>query len=499
MWGGVALLVAGLSFSAGDLSAREPLGPLPGSPPQTAAAPEGVGLRRPLAPRQSPLAEGIAPASSALSALAQPGPPTPLALTPFTPRTPAQAPAPFLEQSHPTPPLAIRLDPLAEELLVSLMRIRGLQWSHAPLSLVMNLQEQAPLAAKQALLLALTAYFPDQGLWPSDLPTTKEYVLARHASYLQEPEDLLRRYQLERAISQAAPGVLDFAWLARLSEAHTLSGELDEALARLAPRRAAALFAAREGGLDSWQALSVARSLGAQSPRAGAALALEHLAETWDHELLELAHDLDPAATAAFARKHQGDPRFRSAQALFSLERSADRSETLQDWYQHLALAERTWRRVLPEDLGELLELIEQESAWTPFQERITRQLLESGDEDLALVGFYACPVGPRLTALAKGQVPLEESLKQELLSNGIEGAPFAVQAKLHDLLQVVPRLTGGEVLNLAARLQELGGAEAARQVLDHSSASDVLLEEAKTALEAGLSLRDVIDRYDGD
>jgi hypothetical protein len=497
VWGGLALLGAMFGFSAGELSA---LGPAPGASESQAPI---AGERRASARRVGDAHEGqssaprLATSASPKVNLAQPA----SGEEPASGQEPAArglAPAPvqaelrsFLASARPQPKLALRLDPQAEELVQTLLSTRDLDGSLDSFYLVLLLQERAPLPKRRALLMALVAYFPDQDSWPTDLLTTHQYVMARHACYSQEPENQERLYLLQSALERAEPGAVDPAWLEALSQAHAQDGTFDGELARLAPRRAAAVFAAREGGLTRWQRRQLARGVATRSSRRGAALALEHLAETWDYGLLALAQRHDPAAAAAFARRHQADPRLLSAQTIVALDASFDRcveSESLEDWYQHLALAQRTWRRVLPQDRDEVLDRIAWEGAWTPLQEEIAQDLLRSGDPGLAGRAFSYSPVGSRLSALAGGRLPLG-GVERDLLHEDFADRPFATHDQLHLFLSLVPRLDFEDALAYAAVLQRQGAPAASRQVLDRVSAQHSALADAKIALAAGESL----------
>jgi len=503
VWGGLALVGALSGFAAGELSA------FPGASEATRAASRPhQGPSRALVPSPpAKFATGGGDAVAVTSATSRPSlRPGARALGPVdsAPSAPPPAPVrrPFLTDARPKPALAIHLDPMAEELLRTLIRIRGLEESYAPVRVLSDLADQAPLAAKRALLLALAAYFPQEHLWPHDLPTTREYVRARHLHHLQEPEDQERLSALNYAIYQAPPGALDFAWLARLSEAHALNGTFDHVLVRQAPERAASVFAAREGGLTYGQRFSVAKSLASRDPRRAAALALRFLSEEWDYRLLNLARRHDPALAEEFARRHQSDPRFRSARRLADLQESSDRcydSQSLVDWYRHLALAERTWREVLPEGLSDLLELISWEGAWTPLQARITEILRASGDEDLAWNGFSESSPAGKVAALARAEVPLE-GLARSYLQQAFAESPFAAHEQLDHFVVLVPRLPLPEALNYAALFQEQGAPEAARRVLDRTRARRIkgalALGEAKLALERGRAVREVLEHY---
>lgn len=494
IWGGLALLATFLGFSAGELGA---LADAPRQArPQRVASTDQAPARAPEVTPPSDARERPAPTRELLVLEA------PTTAPPFAGEaSPLRAPSFFEERGffkdeRPQPKVQVALEPLAEELVQALIRTRA-RSDHAPLFLVQSLQAQAPPKVRPALLLALLAYFPEFECWPNYVPGTKPYVLARHAYYLQDPSDAPRLALLQRAIGLTEPGVLDPSWLVALARAHAESGAFDSDLARLAPQEAAALFAAREGGLTTWQRRGVARGLAARRPRQGAALALDYFAETWDPALLALARRHDPAAAASFERQRRADPRLVSAQTLLDLEASRSRaldSERLQDWYLHLALAERSWRRVLPKQRDQVLDLLEWERAWTPIQERIAADLLGSGDEDQASSAFWYSPVRLRLAALTRGALSLAKV--RDLVEEDLVSCPFATEDGFHLFLELVPRLEPERALQIAAVLQIQGAPDAARQVLDrvppHAS-----LTEAKLTLARGESLARFLEARD--
>lgn len=410
----------------------------------------------------------------------------------------AQAPCArraFLRGPVPQPVISIPLDPLADQLTRLLIRIRGLEQGFVPPRLLQDLQEQAAPRARRALLLALTAYFPEQVEWPPDLPVSAEYVYARHLYCLAESEDPARRYQLLRALEGCEPGVLDPAWLEALWRTHAEEGIFDESLARLEPERAARVFRARGEGLSARQGESLARGFAARDPRRGAAVALEHFMRSWEPRLLALARRWDPAAVAAFARRRGRDPRWISAETLLELEASCARAhdlERLEDWYQHLALARRAQRRILSGQRAELLELISWGDSWTPLQEQVVGELLSAGDEDST--GFLEGSVELRLVGLTRGRTPFGE-VQRDALEQDAVGRPFAFRAQLEAFLRLVPRLEAEEVLSYAARFQRQGDAEAARRVLDRAPAG-ADLSEAKSVLASEQSLEDFLERF---
>lgn len=492
LWGGLALLATFLGFSAGELDALADA-PREARPQRVAPTDQAPAL----APEVTPPGEARerpAPARDPLVLEA------PIAAPPVAgAASPDRAPSffeerPFFKDERPQPKVQVALAPLAEELVQALIRTRT-RSDHAPLFLVQSLRARAQV--RPALLLALLAYFPEFECWPNDLAGTRSFVLARHAYYLQDPSDAPRLALLQRAIGLTEPGVLDPSWLVSLARAHAESGTFDSDLARLAPREAAALFAAREGGLTTWQRRGVAGGLAARRPRQGAALALDYFAETWDPALLALARRHDPAAAASFERQRRADPCLVSAQTLLDLEASRDRaldSERLQDWYLHLALAERSWRRVLPKQRDQVLDLLEWERAWTPLQERIAADLLGSGDEDQASSAFWYSPVRLRLAALTRGTLSLASV--RDLLEEDLVSRPFATEDGFHLFLSLVPRLEPERALQIAAVLQIQGAPDAARQVLDrvppHAS-----LTEAKLTLARGESLARFLEARD--